>query len=103
LPSGRTLRGPGPFVKTTAAPIAWTRSAPEVGEHTGEVLDAVASVASGARKRTAARAGGGQPGQPGQPVHKLPLEGVKVADFSWIGVGPITAKALADHGATVVH
>jgi len=28
---------------------------------------------------------------------------VKVADFSWIGVGPITAKALADHGATVVH
>lgn len=32
----------------------------------------------------------------------LPLEGVKVADFSWIGVGPITAKALADHGATVV-
>ena len=33
----------------------------------------------------------------------LPLAGVKVADFSWIGVGPITAKALADHGATVVH
>ena len=28
---------------------------------------------------------------------------MKVADFSWIGVGPITAKALADHGATVVH
>lgn len=32
----------------------------------------------------------------------LPLAGIKVADFSWIGVGPITAKALADHGATVV-
>ena len=32
----------------------------------------------------------------------LPLEGLKVADFSWVGVGPITAKALADHGATVV-
>ncbi|MEM7340752.1 MAG: CoA transferase [Actinomycetota bacterium] len=32
----------------------------------------------------------------------LPLAGLKVADFSWIGVGPITAKALADHGATVV-
>ena len=28
--------------------------------------------------------------------------GVKFADFSWIGVGPITAKAFADHGATVV-
>ncbi|MDG2113340.1 MAG: CoA transferase [Actinomycetota bacterium] len=33
---------------------------------------------------------------------ELPLSGIKVADFSWIGVGPITAKALADHGATVV-
>ncbi|MDH3678373.1 MAG: CoA transferase [Acidimicrobiia bacterium] len=33
---------------------------------------------------------------------ELPLAGVKVVDFSWIGVGPITAKSLADHGATVV-
>ena len=32
----------------------------------------------------------------------LPLSGVKVADFSWIAVGPITARCLADHGATVV-
>ncbi|MCS7207021.1 MAG: CoA transferase [Dehalococcoidia bacterium] len=33
----------------------------------------------------------------------LPLEGIKVADFSWVGVGPVTIKYLADHGATVVH
>src|SRR4029078_8743627 len=39
----------------------------------------------------------------GAPRQRLPLEGVKGAGFSWIGVGPITAKALADHGATVVH
>ena len=32
----------------------------------------------------------------------LPFEGVKVADFSWVGVGPTTAKYLADHGATPV-
>ncbi len=32
----------------------------------------------------------------------LPFDGLNVADFSWIGVGPITAKCLADHGATVV-
>ncbi len=31
-----------------------------------------------------------------------PFDGLVVADFSWIGVGPITAKCLADHGATVV-
>ena len=33
---------------------------------------------------------------------RLPFSGLKVVDFSWIGVGPITAKALADHGATVI-
>ncbi|MGF1596797.1 MAG: CoA transferase [Acidimicrobiales bacterium] len=40
-----------------------------------------------------------------QPEHRFdgpPFEGLKVVDFSWIGVGPITAKALADHGATVI-
>ena len=33
---------------------------------------------------------------------QLPFDGIKVADFSWIMVGPTTAKYLADHGATVV-
>ena len=32
----------------------------------------------------------------------LPFEGLKVADFSWVVVGPSTARYLADHGATVV-
>jgi crotonobetainyl-CoA:carnitine CoA-transferase CaiB-like acyl-CoA transferase len=33
---------------------------------------------------------------------RLPLEGVKVADFSWFGAGPICGRMLADYGATVV-
>ncbi|MET0246132.1 MAG: CoA transferase [Sphingomonas sp.] len=32
----------------------------------------------------------------------LPLEGVKVADFSWVGAGPRATKDLADMGATVI-
>ena len=32
----------------------------------------------------------------------LPFEGLKIADFSWVAVGPTTVKYLADHGATVV-
>jgi benzylsuccinate CoA-transferase BbsF subunit len=32
----------------------------------------------------------------------LPFSGIKVADFSWVGVGPIVARHLADFGATVV-
>ncbi len=31
------------------------------------------------------------------------LAGVKVWDASWVGVGPLTAKYLADYGALVVH
>ena len=32
----------------------------------------------------------------------LPLEGLKVADFSWVVAGPVMGRALADFGATVV-
>ena len=35
-------------------------------------------------------------------AEQLPFEGLKVADFSWVAVGPITSKYLGDHGATVV-
>ena len=32
----------------------------------------------------------------------LPLADLKILDFSWVGVAPITVKYLADHGATVI-
>lgn len=35
-------------------------------------------------------------------IATLPFDGIKVADFSWVGVGPIVARHLADFGATVV-
>src|SRR5260370_22152204 len=33
---------------------------------------------------------------------KFALEGIHVLDFSWVGVGPITTKYLADNGADVI-
>lgn len=35
-------------------------------------------------------------------VDKKVFEGIKVAEFAWVYVGPATSKYLADHGATVV-
>ncbi len=78
--------------RPSATPLARNRPTPAVGEHTAEVLGSLQPPIVTARTRA-----------PEPATRRLPLEGVKIADFSWIGVGPITAKALADHGATVVH
>ena len=31
-----------------------------------------------------------------------PLDGIRVADFSWFGAGPIAGRTLADFGAEVI-
>jgi len=36
-------------------------------------------------------------------TRKRIFEGVKIADFTWLGVGPIATKFMADMGATVIH
>ena len=35
-------------------------------------------------------------------MNKKVFEGIKVAEFAWAGVGPLSSRYLADHGATVV-
>jgi benzylsuccinate CoA-transferase BbsF subunit len=91
LPDGHEVRVPGPFVRLTKTPPSVRRWAPRLGEHTEVIAREAANRPDRRRAPEAPRAPGA-----------LPFEGVKVADFSWIGVGPITARCLADHGATVV-
>ena len=81
-------RYPGPFARLARTPIQIDRTAPALGadQHLLEEARAPVSITpSGSGKRGRA------------------FEGLKVADFAWVGVGPLISKALADHGATVAH
>ena len=37
-----------------------------------------------------------------EPVPATAFEGIRIADFAWVGVGPLASKYLADHGAEVI-
>ncbi len=92
LANGARVKAPGPFSRPSGETFEIRRRAPRVGEHTDEI---VAELEAGPRERI--------PLATPTPPTALPFEGLKVADFSWVGVGPISAKYLADHGADVVH
>lgn len=80
---------PGPFAKLSRTPLTMARPAPALGADQS-LIDATPPSEDAPSPVAGPRSGEA-------------FEGLKVADFSWIGVGPISAKALADHGATVVH
>ena len=82
---------PGPFARFSRTPIGARRPAPALDEGAELLGTARSSASNGASGRGHASA------------ERTPaFEGVHVADFSWFGVGPLIAKGLADHGATVV-
>ncbi|MGD9933827.1 MAG: CaiB/BaiF CoA transferase family protein [Dehalococcoidia bacterium] len=83
---GRTH--PGPFARLSATPVEHTAAAPALGEHQ-PLLDSVP-------RRTA-------PAAAPAVTRRGAFDGIKIADFAWVGVGPLISKGLADHGATVVH
>ncbi|MCC7363552.1 MAG: CoA transferase [Dehalococcoidia bacterium] len=81
---GRTH--PGPFARLSKTPLVMDRPAPALGD----AGDAAALV------RPA-------PQLHGSGDRRPCFDGLKIADFAWVGVGPIISKHFADHGATVVH
>jgi crotonobetainyl-CoA:carnitine CoA-transferase CaiB-like acyl-CoA transferase len=78
---------PGPWIRMSEAPLMSGSPAEPPGA-SQELLRAWRS--------------GAAPAVSGAP-RAQPFAGLKVADFAWVGVGPLISKALADHGATVVH
>ena len=87
--AGGGIRTPGLWAKPTIDGLSIKRQAPALDQHGDEIRQQFAKP----NKRTPATAEGDD---------ELPFAGIKVADFSWVGVGPISAKYLADHGAHVV-
>lgn len=93
--AGTSYALPGPFAKLSLTPLACTRAAPVPGADTL----AIEAELSGAGPRLLAPVR--EPG-PVEPELQKPFAGLKVWDMSWVGVGPLTARYLADYGATVV-
>ena len=88
-------RYPGPFAKLSETPLQLNRPAPTLGQdqHLLAEVDRAPKRSNGV-----VQSSNGVRGTDGGA-----FSGVKIADFAWVGVGPLISKSMADHGATVVH
>jgi crotonobetainyl-CoA:carnitine CoA-transferase CaiB-like acyl-CoA transferase len=99
LPSavdGAPVRHPGAWAKFSETPLALTRRAPRVGEHTAELR-------ADARRKPLSIAEATLDDVGASVTRELPFEGLKVLDLFWVLAGPGATRVLADYGATVVH
>ena len=92
----QSVDSPGLWAKLTNQPLNIRRTAPTLDEHGPEIrAELAAQQAPISIDAVAATADKEEAGA-------LPFAGLKVMDIAWVGVGPISSKFLADHGATVV-
>jgi len=94
LDDERKLTHLGPFIKFSESPINIRRPAPRIGEHNSQILRNTARTVEHNLPNSYLVSPTSSP--------PMPFDGIKVLDFSWVGVGPITTKHLADFGADVI-
>ena len=86
----RTVNVPGLWSKPSNQGLSIRRGAPRLNEHGDEIRAALRYAQPSPRP------------EPTETSDELPFAGIKVTDFTWVGVGPISSKYLADHGADVI-
>jgi crotonobetainyl-CoA:carnitine CoA-transferase CaiB-like acyl-CoA transferase len=114
-----TVRYPGAFAKFSQTPLQISRRAPCLGEHNRSVyveelglaadeyraLQELGVITMTPRRTTTPSPPvtiQTAPAADVQTSQRLPFAGLRVVDFTWYGVGPITIKYLADYGAEVI-
>ena len=89
---GVRVRTAGAWAKPSSGPLTVRCHAPGLDEHGAGIRAELAEAGNPVRAAVWRGSNGGE----------MPFAGIRVVDFAWVGVGPISTKFLADHGATVV-